>query len=265
MDDYTAARPSERIARLGVVQTAKFADGNPTTSLELDQEHIPIMSGLSILIASPREDRSGLKTETETNLPDQPRSLRMSLLRATSRAQYPITLYTWRRPLDPKGALTNNRYVITDLTTSDPAKTTYLMINRGPQLRVRGGPDDQYFLTLQPNNPVELSTGFGRGGGGIKPDPRAVVERGWERDGNGNERKIRRSTQATGVDSLQPGHTYSIGLNMEALGGCWWAPVMKDEILVDHGGEGSYIQDYPWNTETPLDFYVSEATVEVLD
>ncbi|KAI8946390.1 hypothetical protein F4801DRAFT_71160 [Xylaria longipes] len=240
-------------------------------------------------MASLNEDESGLKTETSTNPPDpvsqsthgppvdiqvsfdrpthsysQPEPPRV-IIRAISRAQYPITLYTWRRPLDPKGALTSNGYVITDLATDNPVKTTYLMINRGPQLRVRGGPDDQFFLTLQPNTPVELSTGFGRGGGGIKPDPRTVVERGWERDEHGNERKIRRSTQATGVDGLEPGHTYSVGLNMEALGGCWWAPVTRDEILVDHRGEGSYIQDYPWNTETPLKFRVSEATMEVLD
>ncbi|KAI0973365.1 hypothetical protein F4678DRAFT_426528 [Xylaria arbuscula] len=183
----------------------------------------------------------------------------------TSRAQHPLTLYTWRRPLDPKGALTSNGYIITDLTTGNPVKTTYLMINRGPELRVRGSSDEQYFLTLLPNVPVELSIGFGRGGGGIKPDPRAVVERGWERDEHGNERKIRRSSQATGIDGLEPGHTYSVGLNMEALRGCWWAPVTKDEILVDQRGEGSYVQDYPWTTEIPLEFHVTEATIDVLE
>ncbi|KAI1280075.1 hypothetical protein F5Y07DRAFT_355800 [Xylaria sp. FL0933] len=187
------------------------------------------------------------------------------MLQVTSRAQHPVTLYTWRRPLDPKGALTSNGYVITDLTTGNPVKTTYFMINRGPELRVRGSSDEQFFLTLLPDVPVELSTGFGRGGGGVKPDPRAVVERGWERDEHGNERKIRRSTQATGVDGLEPGHKYSVGLNMEALRGCWWAPVTKDEILVDQRGEGSYVQDYPWNTETPLEFNVNEATIDVLE
>ncbi|KAI1748408.1 hypothetical protein F4782DRAFT_542913 [Xylaria castorea] len=184
---------------------------------------------------------------------------------ATSRAQHPITLYTWRLPLDPKGALTSNGYIITDLFTGNPVKTSHCMISRGPQLRVRGSYDEQFFLTLQPNEPVQLSTGFGRKGGGIKPDPQAVVERGWERDEHGNERKIRRSTQVTGVDGLQPGHTYSVGLNVEALDGCRWASVTKDEILVDRRGKGSYIQDYPWNTETSLDFHVREATMEVLD
>ncbi|KAI0550434.1 hypothetical protein F4679DRAFT_202431 [Xylaria curta] len=240
-------------------------------------------------MASPGKYRSEPKHESETNLSEQvtqstlgPRvDIQVSFDRpthsysqtepprifiaVTSRAQHPITLYTWRRPLDPKGALTSNGYVINDLTTGDPVKTTKIMINRGPQLRVRGCSDDPFFLTLQPNNPVQLSTGFGRGGGGIKPDPRAVVERGWEQDEHGNERKIRRSTQATGVDGLEPGHTYSVGLNMEDLGGCWWAPATRDDILVDHRGEESYVQDYSWYTETPLDFRVREAKIEVLD
>ncbi|KAI1171947.1 hypothetical protein F4777DRAFT_563624 [Nemania sp. FL0916] len=183
----------------------------------------------------------------------------------TSRARYPITVYTWRRPLDPKRALISNGYIVTDQATGDPVRTTYLMINRMPELRVRGSPDDKYILTLQPNTPVELSTGFGRAGGGIKPDPRAIVERGWERDEHGNEQKIRRSMQATGVDGLEPGHTYSVGLNMESLRGMWWAPVTRDEILVDHRGKGSYIQEYPWNVDRPLDFRVAEAQIQILD
>ncbi|KAI1180321.1 hypothetical protein F4777DRAFT_310818 [Nemania sp. FL0916] len=186
-------------------------------------------------------------------------------LTVVSRAEHPITIYTWRRPLDTKNALISNGFVITDQDSGDVVKTTYIMINRGPQWRVRGDPDEQYFLTLQPNVPVDLSTGFGRAGGGIKPDPRSVVERGWERDENGNERKVRRSKQATGVDGLEPGHTYSVTLNMDDLRKYWWAPVAKDEILVDRKGEGSYVQDYPWNLDTPLDFRVSEATIEVLD
>ncbi|TRX88349.1 hypothetical protein FHL15_010787 [Xylaria flabelliformis] len=240
-------------------------------------------------MASLGEDRSELQTETETHLSDQPtqsaRGPRVDIqisfdrqthsysqaepprifITITSRAQHPITLYTWRGPLDPKGALSNNGYIITDLTTGNPVRTTRIMVNRGPQLRVRGSSDDPFFLTLQPNDPVQLSTGFGRGGGSFKPDPRAVVERGWERDENGNERKIRRSTQATGVDGLEPGHTYSVGLDMEALERYRWAPVTRDEILVDYWREGSYVLDYPWNTETPLDFRVRDATMQVLD
>ncbi|KAI0193454.1 hypothetical protein F4808DRAFT_475328 [Astrocystis sublimbata] len=184
---------------------------------------------------------------------------------AISRAKHPITVFTWRRPLDPHGALSSSGYSITDLSTGNHVKTTHVMINRTALLRVRGSSDEKYFLTLLPNTPVELSIGFGRGRGGVKPDPRSVVERGWERDEQGNERKIRRSSKATGVDGLEPGHTYSVGLNMESLRACWWAPVTKDEILVNQRGEGSYVQDYPWNKDTPLDFRVSEATIEVLE
>jgi len=52
---------------------------------------------------------------------------------------------------------------------------------------------------------------------------------------------------------------------MEGLNDSWWAPVTKDEILVDHKGEGSYLQDYPWNTEKPLNFHITEAVLDVLE
>jgi hypothetical protein len=186
-------------------------------------------------------------------------------LRVTSRAEHPITIFTWDRPLHPKGALTSNGFVITDKAAQQPVKTTHIMVQRGAIKRTRGRPDEEYFLTLYPKQAVELSTGFGRGGGGVKPQPRVVVERGRELDKDGNERNIRRSVNATGVDGLEPGHQYLVGLNMDTLAGCWWAPVARDEILTDDDGEGSYVQEYPWETENPLSFNVSEATLSVVD
>lgn len=54
------------------------------------------------------------------------------------RALHPIIIFTWRTPLDPKGALLNAGYAITDLTTGQSVKTTeYMCINRGPILRIR--------------------------------------------------------------------------------------------------------------------------------
>lgn len=138
------------------------------------------------------------------------------------------------------------------------------MIQRGPQKWTRGTADEEYFLPLKPNQTMELSTGFGRGGGGVKPQPKAIVQRGWEIDENGREMEIRRSVNATGVDGLEPGHEYRVGLNMAALGKVTWAPVAKDEVLVDHADEGSYLQDYPWETQA-LDFDVNEATLTVLE
>lgn len=62
-----------------------------------------------------------------------------------------------------------------------------------------------------------LSTPFGRNGSNVKPQPKAVVQRGWELDEDGNERKIRRSTRATGVDGLEPGHSTLSDLTMSFL------------------------------------------------
>jgi hypothetical protein len=36
---------------------------------------------------------------------------------------------------------------------------------------------------------------------------------------------------ATGVDELELGHQYILGLDAEFLRGCRWAPVYKDEIF----------------------------------
>ena len=81
-------------------------------------------------------------------------------LTATSRAVHPVTIFTWRKPLDPKGALTSEGYTITDVTTGQRVKTTKIMVNRSAIRRVRGDFDEQFYLTLQPNTPVELSTGM---------------------------------------------------------------------------------------------------------
>lgn len=84
-------------------------------------------------------------------------------------------------------------------------------------------------------------------------------------DENGNELSARRSTQATGVDGLEPDHQYTIGLNAESLRGCRWAPVGKEEILVDDVGEGSYLGDYQGWQSLPLDFRVKEASLDVVE
>jgi len=96
----------------------------------------------------------------------------------------------------------------------------------------------------------------------VKPQPKAVVERGWELDDDGNEKKIRRSVLPIGVDGLEPGHEYVVGLNEEALKRMWWAPVGKEEILVEGSAEGSYVQDYEW-MKTPLNFHVKKVKLNV--
>ncbi|KAF2727137.1 hypothetical protein EJ04DRAFT_148180 [Polyplosphaeria fusca] len=184
------------------------------------------------------------------------------VLKVTSRADTPITLYTWRTPLSLPQALTTNGIKIVDTATNEPVQTASLMVNRSALKRTRGTPDEKYFVTLHPQETLELSCGFGRAGGGVKPQPKSIVEKGWEVDDEGNPRKIRRSQFATGVDGLEPGHRYTVGLDVEALGKMWWAPVDREEVLVDGNAEGSYVQDYVWE-KTPLEFQISEGTLEV--
>ncbi|KAG9615123.1 hypothetical protein KCU86_g30, partial [Aureobasidium melanogenum] len=98
---------------------------------------------------------------------------------------------------------------------------------------------------------MTLSTPFGRNGSNVKPQPKAIVERGWELDEYGNERKIRRSTRATRVDGLEPGHEYLVRLNHELLEQYKWTPARKEQVLIDpseRGSKGSHVQDYPWET-----------------
>lgn len=185
-------------------------------------------------------------------------------LTLTSRANHLITIATWGSPLDVKSSLTNNGFIITDMMTEEVVPTSQIMVQRRALKRIKGTADEKYFLTLRPNVKVVLSTGFGRGGGSVKPQPKAIAERGWELDEYGREMKTRRSVNATGVDGLEPGHRYLVGLNLQALKSCRWAPVSKDEVLVDQTGEGSYLQDYPWET-MPLDFSVTEVVLRVLE
>ncbi|KAG9652897.1 hypothetical protein KCV04_g8, partial [Aureobasidium melanogenum] len=119
----------------------------------------------------------------------------------------------------------------------------------------RSTSDEQYFLTLEPHVPMTLSTPFGRNGSNVKPQPKAIVERGWELDEYGNERKIRRSTRATRVDGLEPGHEYLVRLNHELLEQYKWTPARKEQVLIDpseRGSKGSHVQDYPWETSKTL-------------
>lgn len=61
------------------------------------------------------------------------------------------------------------------------------------------------------------------------------MERGWEPDGEGNERKTHRSTIGCGVDGLERGHHYKVDVARGGLMGIWWRWGTKEEILVEQG------------------------------
>jgi hypothetical protein len=188
-------------------------------------------------------------------------------LEVTSHAEVPITIFTWGSPLDIRSALTRNGFVIIDKATESAVPTTQTLIQRSALKRIRGTFDEQYFLTLEPHVSMTLSTLFGRNGSNVKQQPKAVVQRGWELDEHGNERRIRRSTKATGVDGLEPGHEYLVRLNHELLEQCKWTPVRKEEVLIDpseRGSKGSHVGDYLWET-SPLKFCTDDTFVSILE
>lgn len=150
-----------------------------------------------------------------------------------SHADKTLTLFTWATPFAPALALNRRGFVITDVANNTTVPQTSVMVQRAPFSRARDSGDEKYFLTLEPHAPITVSAVFGRGGG-MRPQPRAIVEKGWELDEQGNERKIRRSTQGCGVDGLESGHTYRVDVARDKLMGLWWRWGTKEEILVDH-------------------------------
>ena len=151
-----------------------------------------------------------------------------------SLADRPLTLFTWHTPFDPASGMTQGCFSIIDIASNLPVPQTVIRVQRGPISRARGSGDEKCFLTLQPHVPTIVSTEFSRGAG-KRPQPRAVVERGWELDEQGNEMKIRRGTKGCGVDGLEPGHEYKVDVAKGSLMGIWWRWGTKEEILVEPG------------------------------
>ncbi|XXG94977.1 Uracil-regulated protein 1 [Hypoxylon texense] len=195
-------------------------------------------------------------------------SLRLTLFPSPPNSSDTITLYTEDTPLDPRHTLTHAGFTITDLTTQQPVKVTEVHNAQrvaNPRLRVHGCFEEPYFVTLRTGDAEELSAEFGRRG--FRPHPWSVVQLGREVDDAGNPRSARRSVSVTGVDGLEPGHEYEIGLNTEDLKSIMWAPVAKEDILLEEGykGPGANLGDYPWIRDQPLDFRVGTTRLKVLE
>lgn len=175
-----------------------------------------------------------LHPETYTYTSPIPPTLSLQL---TSHASRPLTFFTWNTPLDPPSALTQAHYAITDVTTNTPVPQAMIRLQRVPISRARGSSDENYFLTLYPSTPVITSAGFSRGDGnkGPRPQPKEVVVKGWDVDGEGREIRVRRSTRGCGVDGLESGHTYRVDVKREAMEGIWWRWGEKEDFLVEEG------------------------------
>ena len=143
--------------------------------------------------------------------------------------------------------------MITDLATNDEVTQTHVQLSRMAFTRVRGDPDEVYYMTIMPHSATTISTPFGRGN--AQPQPRAVRQRGWELDDKGNEMKIRRSKEAHGVDGLEPRHRYRLDVKHGELQGMQWRWGTKDDLLVDSDAQGAdrMLSSVEWE-QTPLDF-----------
>jgi len=155
-------------------------------------------------------------------------------LTITSNSERPLTVFAWHSILWPNLALAQRDFVMTDLTNGAEVKQTFIHLQHQAFSRIRGSQDERYYLTIYPKSPITVSTPFGRGGD-ARPQPKSVIERGWELDENGKEMKIRRSVHAQGVDGLEVGHRYRLDVVPEKLEGLWWRWGTKDEVLVDRG------------------------------
>ena len=173
-------------------------------------------------------------------------------LTVESHADRPLTIFTWQTPFDPKIGMTQGCFKITDLESNELVPQGIIRLQRLPFSRVRGATDEKFFLTLQPHTPTVVSTGFSRGGGKQPPQPRAVVERGWVLDEQGNELKIRRSTQGCGMDGLEVGHRYKVGVTRGPLMGLWWRWGTKEEFQVEPG-EPNWTLNAVTPEQVPLD------------
>ena len=109
-------------------------------------------------------------------------------LTMTSNRDRPLTIFTWGTFLWPKLALAQRQFVITDLTDGIEVPQTSTQIQRMPFTRIRGSGDEIYYLTTKPDTPVTVSTPFDRAGNTL-PQPKAVVQQGWELDEHGHEMK----------------------------------------------------------------------------
>lgn len=169
-------------------------------------------------------------------------------LTITSNSERPLTIFTWRTILHPQLALCQRRFVITDLTCGIEVPQTSVRLQRPAFARTRDHPDHQYYLTIHPGTPIVISTPFGRGT--ARPQPKAIVQRGWALDDDGNEIKIRRSKAAHGVDGLEAGHRYRLDVASTEPQYVWWRWGAKEDNLVDR------------ETAVPADCMLSSAQSE---
>lgn len=142
----------------------------------------------------------------------------------TSHASSPLTiLIPHSSPLAVARAMNTGSYPISSLSTSPPTPLKIGDMSGTISLP----PSRNELLTLQPGSASKtFSVAFNRGGSydlAFRPQPWEVVRRGRVLDSEGNETGIRRPSVVHGVDGLEAGKMYRVGMAVGKLEKVpWW-------------------------------------------
>jgi len=128
---------------------------------------------------------------------------------AVSHASTPVTIFTWPNVFNLKLAQRRANFKCVDLETGEPL---FLELTKGPKRAgfscERGSQDDQYYLTLEPGQPLKISEQFGL---------------------------AKRPTE--GPRAISPGHRYAFEVRHgEQVD--WWREGTREEVLVPPGQSG---------------------------
>lgn len=80
----------------------------------------------------------------------------------------------------------------------------------------------------------------------MRPQPKEVVEKGWELDERGKKMRVRRSTKGCGIDGLEKGHRYKVDVKREVVEQACWLWGDKEEILVEKGSKDWGLAGLEW-------------------
>ncbi|KAL8805551.1 MAG: hypothetical protein Q9200_005391 [Gallowayella weberi] len=188
------------------------------------------------MTTSPPEISITLSISPNTYRFSNPTPPKLSLAVA-SNADRPLTIFTFHRILNPHLALAQRRFILTDLTDGLAVPQTNIKLQRPSFARMRGHPDEEYYLEILPGVSTIVSTAFARGEDD-PPQPKAIVQRRVVLDENGNEITARRSKLAQGVDGLEAGHRYRLDVAPEGFNNVWWRWGTKEENLMERGSAG---------------------------
>ncbi|KAJ5587786.1 uncharacterized protein N7459_003551 [Penicillium hispanicum] len=129
-------------------------------------------------------------------------------LTAISDYPKPITIFTYNTIFHLDLSLYRSDFTCQDTTGTDTPRSMNIDVSKGPRRpafsRESGGPDDEYFVTLEPNTPFEFQHAF------------------WLVDGE------------EAPSTFLPGHRYLLGAK-EGAQVRWWQTGRKDDVMAPPG------------------------------